>query len=136
MFFFSISLSLCRGQGGGLRVSTGTRGHFSVQWPLAPEGLRLAVFCFVCRESCVAICKCVHVCMTEEACLCVDAVASACSWRCGDGVQVLHQALKMSHLLGQLIGLVAAVYILQHLAGLWHIRGVGHSDYHWCSCPS
>lgn len=31
----------------------------------------------------------------------------ACSWRCGDGVQILHQALEVGHLLGQLVGLVA-----------------------------
>lgn len=30
-----------------------------------------------------------------------------CSWRCGDGIQVLHQPLKVGHLLGQLIRLVA-----------------------------
>lgn len=74
--------------------------------------------------------------MTEKVCLRVCEGVCACSWRCGDSIQVLHQALEVGHLLGQLIGLVAAVYIFQHLAGLWHIRSVGHSDYHRRSCPS
>lgn len=39
--------------------------------------------------------------MTERDSVC------ACSWRCGDGVQVLHQALEVGHLLGQLVRLVA-----------------------------
>lgn len=50
-------------------------------------------------------------CVTEEVCLsmcvCVRVGVSACSWCCGDGVQVLHQALEVGHLLGQLVGLVA-----------------------------
>lgn len=29
-----------------------------------------------------------------------------------------------------------AVHVLQHLAGLWHIWGVGHGDDHRRSCPS
>lgn len=45
--------------------------------------------------------------MTEKVCLRVCEGVCACSWRCGDGIQVLHQALEVGHLLGQLIGLVA-----------------------------
>lgn len=28
------------------------------------------------------------------------------------------------------------VYVFQHLAGLWHVGGVGHRDEHRCPCPS
>lgn len=58
-------------------------------------------FLYVCvwgDRECVVVC--VSVCVW-----CFG--ASACSWRCGDGVQVLHQALEVGHLLGQLVGLVA-----------------------------
>lgn len=39
--------------------------------------------------------------------ICVCVCVCVRSWRCGDGVQVLHQALQVGHLLGQLVRLVA-----------------------------
>lgn len=45
--------------------------------------------------------------MCAGVCVCLHLWVSVRSWRCCDGVQVFHQALKVRHLLGQLVRLVA-----------------------------
>lgn len=52
---------------------------------------------------CVCVCVWQHKWRSTRLGVCLR----VCSWRCGDGVQVLHQALQVGHLLCQLVWLVA-----------------------------
>lgn len=92
---FCFVFFLCRGD---VRVFLGTRCHF-VSTSLWLPRVMFGCVCLTLESVCMCLCECL--CMTE-----CDGVC-ACSWRCGDGVQVLHQALEVGHLLGQLVRLVA-----------------------------
>lgn len=112
--FLRFSLEVCFSLQGRRESFRGHKKPCCVQQPLAPKGILLLLFGCVCLTSeCVSfLYVCIHECVcvaTGKVCLyvCLCFGASACSWRRGDGVQVLHQALEMGHLLGQLVGLVA-----------------------------
>lgn len=70
---------------------------------LCPPASGSQPLCCACCVECVFlfVCDSVNDDLRVWWCVCV------CSWCCGDGVQVLHQALQVGHLLGQLVRLVA-----------------------------
>lgn len=92
--FLSFSLEFFYSLQGNLRVFLGMRSHFT------------SIICWLptFRFGCVCL---TLVCVDDRESVSMCVGVYACSWRCSDGVQVLHQALEVGHLLGQLVRLVA-----------------------------